>query len=366
MFFLHLIAWLPVIPVSAQGKPDSGCPKLTKSAPSPTKPKNCPDPKTVPAVKGTLRDNECLIGGIMGGDFFNPCYAPNVGAGMGSILSGGKDGGGIGKAKQDWSGGSGPFNARYSTDPSLPLHTIYAPKVVVPGKKLPLLVWANGACATNGATFTNLLTELSSHGILIIATGSPKTPWGTPIPNYTSTLLSPTSSDKSRAIQLTEAIDWAFRGAAEGKYGSVDLDRVGAAGQSCGGVEAYSASVFEPRVRVVGIYNTGVVDPGRRWYLKEMKQGIGYFHGGEGDFSYDYIEQDFREIPATLPAIKLQLQAGHMGTYFEPQGGKFGKASVAFWKWQLQGDETSKALFFNKSSSLYADGWQIDTSHWKA
>jgi hypothetical protein len=81
--------------------------------------------------------------------------------------------------------------------------------------------------------------------------------------------------DKSRAIQLTEAIDWAFKGAAAGKYGEVNTDYIGAAGQSCGGVEAYSASVLEPRVKVVGIYNTGVIDPGRRWYLKEMKQPIG-------------------------------------------------------------------------------------------
>lgn len=64
-----------------------------------------------------------------------------MGAAIGSILTGGKDGGGISKAKQDWSGGSGPFKAQYFTDPSLPLHTIYAPKAVVPGKKLPLLVW---------------------------------------------------------------------------------------------------------------------------------------------------------------------------------------------------------------------------------
>lgn len=64
---------------------------------------------------------------------------------------------------------------------------------------------------------------------------------------------------------------------------------MGAAGQSCGGVEAYSASVMEPRVKVVGIYNTGIIDPGRRWYLKEMKQPIGYFHGGKGDFSYNYV-----------------------------------------------------------------------------
>lgn len=67
------------------------------------------------------------------------------------------------------------------------------------------------------------------------------------------------------------------------------MEKVGAAGQSCGGVEAYSASVLEPRVKVVGIYNTGVIDPGRRWYLKEMKQPIGYFHGGKADFSYNYV-----------------------------------------------------------------------------
>lgn len=66
-----------------------------------------------------------------------------MGAALGSILNGGKNGGGIGKAKQDWSGGSGPFNAKYFTDPSLPFHTIYAPETVVPRKKLPLLVWAS-------------------------------------------------------------------------------------------------------------------------------------------------------------------------------------------------------------------------------
>lgn len=77
------------------------------------------------------------------------------------------------------------------------------------------------------------------------------------------------------------------------------------------------------------------------------------------------IEEDFTEIPAALPAIKSVLQTGHMGTYFEVQGGKFGVISVAFWKWQLQADQASKALFFNTSSVLYKDNWKIDTSHWK-
>jgi hypothetical protein len=65
MYFSYFLATLPVL-VAAQGKPSDGCPKLEKTSPSMTKPKNCPDPKTVPAVKGTLRDNDCLVGGIMG------------------------------------------------------------------------------------------------------------------------------------------------------------------------------------------------------------------------------------------------------------------------------------------------------------
>jgi hypothetical protein len=67
-FPMHFLSFLTVLPVlvTAQGKPGDGCPKLSKSSPSMNKPKNCPDPKTVPSVKGTLRDNECLVAGIVG------------------------------------------------------------------------------------------------------------------------------------------------------------------------------------------------------------------------------------------------------------------------------------------------------------
>jgi len=51
--------------VNAQAKSSKACPPQPKGPPL-GRPKNCPDPKTLPDVKGTLRDNECLIGGIMG------------------------------------------------------------------------------------------------------------------------------------------------------------------------------------------------------------------------------------------------------------------------------------------------------------
>lgn len=42
-------------------------------------------------------------------------------------------------------GGSGPYNAWYTTDAGLPKHTIFAPKVAPPaGVKMPVIVWGNG------------------------------------------------------------------------------------------------------------------------------------------------------------------------------------------------------------------------------
>lgn len=187
----------------------------------------------------------------------------------------------------DWSGGSGQYKAQFFTDASLPKHTIYTPKAPLQNKKLPLIVWANGGCGMDGTAFSNFLTEIASHGFLIVANGSPKKTWGAD--GAPSGLEGVDGGDQSRASMLTKAIDWAEKGAAGGKFGAVDMNRVAAAGQSCGGVEAYSASIYEPRVKLVGIFNTGVIDPARRWMLKDIKQPIGYFYGGKSDFSDKYV-----------------------------------------------------------------------------
>jgi hypothetical protein len=52
--------------VAAQPDPNSGCPPVARQQPSLIRPKDCPNPKTVPKSFGTIRDNECLIAGIVG------------------------------------------------------------------------------------------------------------------------------------------------------------------------------------------------------------------------------------------------------------------------------------------------------------
>jgi hypothetical protein len=53
-----------------------------------------------------------------------------------------------------------------------------------------------------------------------------------------------------------------------------------------------------------------------------------------------------------------------MGTYFAPNAGKFGNASVAFLNWVFKGDMKAKAMFFDKDSQLVKDNWNISMRNW--
>src|ERR1700759_1368688 len=70
--------------------------------------------------------------------------------------------------------GSGPYApAGVFTDISLPGHTIYAPRVVPTGLKLPVIVWGEGGCLNSGDVMQLFLQEIASHGFVIIASGPP-------------------------------------------------------------------------------------------------------------------------------------------------------------------------------------------------
>ena len=104
-------------------------------------------------------------------------------------------------------GGSGPYKAGYVTDPSLPSHTIYAPKAA-PKIKMPVIVWGNGGCFSNGLMFEDFLTEVASHGYLILANGNPaKASKGA-----FSDLASLLSGKQTKISDLTASIDWVTKG----------------------------------------------------------------------------------------------------------------------------------------------------------
>jgi hypothetical protein len=119
-------------------------------------------------------------------------------------------------------GGTGQYTAQYLTDPSLPNHVVYAPKTP-PAVKMPVVVWGNGGCGFDGTGFSNFLTEIASHGYLVVADGPPGGLMGR----------------QSKVQDMRDSVDWVGKGGAS-KYGQIDTTKIIAAGQSCGGLEAYS------------------------------------------------------------------------------------------------------------------------------
>ena len=63
-------------------------------------------------------------------------------------------------------GGTGPWKSVAVGDASLPTHTIYRPKdlkgYVEQNGKIPVLLYANGACANNNLEMSRLLSEVAS------------------------------------------------------------------------------------------------------------------------------------------------------------------------------------------------------------
>lgn len=182
--------------------------------------------------------------------------------------------------------GSGPYApAGVFTDPSLPGHTIYAPRVMPTGVKLPVIVWGEGGCINSGDMMQLFLQEIASHGFLVISNGvptigtefSPKSAVDTMINLYDNGMF-------TTPYQLTQSIDWVMRGGAD-QFGEIQKDKIAAAGQSCGGNEAYIAAANDDRIKALGVFNSGLFLKSSRCLLKSLKIPVGYFLGGPKDLA---------------------------------------------------------------------------------
>src|SRR5262249_36101399 len=69
--------------------------------------------------------------------------------------------------------GTGPYKAIMSEEKGLSAHVAFYPSDLakVDNKKLPVLIWANGSCLYAGNRYRQYLTEIASHGYLVIAGG---------------------------------------------------------------------------------------------------------------------------------------------------------------------------------------------------
>ena len=103
-------------------------------------------------------------------------------------------------------GGTGPYKAVLVGDKSLATHTIFRPKdlsVFDAANKLPIIAWGNSGCANSPSGCQNFLSEIASHGFLVIAIGPVQTGGG-------RGTRGGGMGGGTKSSQLIDAIDWAI------------------------------------------------------------------------------------------------------------------------------------------------------------
>jgi hypothetical protein len=322
-------------------------------------------------------------------------------------------------------GGRGPYKAILSGESSLPTHTIYRPNDLKPfggAKKLPILAFANGGCRNSSGEFRNLLSDVASHGYLVVAIG----PAGDAlVAGSEGRLVS------SKAVQLLDAADWAIKQNADPGsrfFQKIDITKVAVAGQSCGGFQAIEVS-GDPRITTSIVLNSGVglisqlpasppapeakdstADSGEKRKgeygtgstntqnlgsvfdkmaqryapyappssgalnlptrevadkeLASLHSSVLYIIGGPSDIAYKGASKDFEMIHA-VPVAFLNQDVGHYpATYREPNGGDFSVAVTGWLDWQLKGDLQAKKLFVGSDCGLCKDPkWKVQSKN---
>lgn len=253
-------------------------------------------------------------------------------------------------------GGTGLYAAQMTIEGSLLSHTVFRPQnleVFHKEKRLPIIVWGNGACANSPWEHINFLSEIASHGFLVVAIGP---------------MLDQNKEDigKSTSSQLIDGLNWAIAENSNPEspyYDKIDTAKIAVSGMSCGGLQALEVA-SDPRMKTVVICNSGIFStPGNgrsampsltKDHLQKIHSPTLYLLGGESDIAYENGMDDYRRINH-VPVFMANLDVGHAGTYSHPHGGKFATVATAWFKWQLKGDKSASELFVGDQPGLLRD-----------
>lgn len=260
-------------------------------------------------------------------------------------------------------GGTGRYKAVMASDSTLATHTVFRPRDLgaLGGTKLPIIVWGNGACANSPWEHVNFLSEVASHGYLIVAIGP------MPAEGQRGGAGGPTKS-----FLLTDALNWAIAQNADRNsqyFGKLDVAKIAVAGMSCGGLQTLEVAT-DPRITTAMICNSGILpNPGAgrggmpqltKDHLNKLRTPVIYILGGESDIAYNNGMDDVRRI-SHVPVFAANLNVGHAGTYARPHGGEFATVATAWFNWHLKGDQEGRKLFVGESPGIAKmTGWTFE------
>lgn len=223
-------------------------------------------------------------------------------------------------------------------------HTVYRPELSGTDP-IPVVAWGNGGCSANGLDQAEFLTEIASHGYLVVANGAPNG----------------SGSDPNDGSALTAVLDWAETEnsrACSQYYGKLEVDNSAVMGFSCGGLMSINAG-DDMRLSTVVLMNSGLIMEDQNVY-NALHTPVAIFNGGPEDIAYQNGARDFENIN-NVPIIFANLPVGHSATYNEDNGGEFARVGVAWLDWLLKGDETQsgKGQFVGNNCGI-CTSWTVE------
>ncbi len=263
---------------------------------------------------------------------------------------------------------TGPLQVRMEVNPSLTHHVIFRPAVLAETRPAPVVVFAGGGCRNAGARFRNLLSELASHGYVIVSLGEIGDPdWDANLDNEPDYKGRPTKTDVS---QIAYAVNWLRReNQREGSAfkGRLDTGKLALMGQSCGGVQAIDQALHIPGVSTLVVLNSGLFDNDRqmggstvkRADLGKLTMPTMILLGGKDEVAYDNGQANF-DLMTNAPVFLASADYGHRATYFDPDGGLYGTIIRDWLDWRLKGDAKAGGTFLGDDCRLCRDQqWSV-------
>ncbi len=253
-------------------------------------------------------------------------------------------------------GGTGPYKAMAAQESSLASCTVYRPQdlaaAVKSGVKLPIVVFANGACVNSSLEYERMLTEVASYGYVIVAGGP----------------LQMQSGDRTAtgtdASLLTESLDWIVKQAGISTseyYNRVDITKIAASGHSCGGAQVIAVAK-NPAIKNYILFNSGMGNMSMGGAspsdLQNLHGPIIYIVGGESDVAYANAKIDYSRITNVEATLANLIKGGHSGTFWEPYGGSDSKMMVKWLDWHFKNASANCKLFLGNDLSEFA-GWEV-------
>jgi hypothetical protein len=252
----------------------------------------------------------------------------------------------------------GPYKVIAEPAFGSPGHVVFRPADLsaFPAKDtLPVMAWGNGGCAINSTRYGGFLSTIASHGFLVIATAAKEGE----------------KPRQSNADDLRAALNWAE---AESKRdgsplkGKIATDKMAVMGQSCGGFLSVELGT-EPRVKTIGVFNSGVQAPnpnapagltsdlaGRPFpttdALAKLHGPVLLINGHERDFMMATSLANFEAINNLPVFYGARHGAGHTATVDHPGGGEFANVASSWLRWQFKNDKAAGKMFVGKDCEL--------------